>query len=123
MKTTKVSAILSILSVCVLCLGAVSVHAAPPRVAPPAAPQPKMDEAIDQLQMAKRGESVMHLEKAKLMLEDAAHNKGGERKEAIEHINQALVFARKGEPRKMEEHIDRAIADAREGKREGKRRP
>ena len=109
MKTSKISILLCVLSIMALTLGSTRVMA----------DQPVMNQAIEQLELAKKGEHHLdHLEKAKQLLEQARRDKGGERKEAIQHINEAMVAARKDERKRMETQIDLAIADVREGKRE-----
>jgi hypothetical protein len=113
MKTPQFRAI-----VCALSLAAVSLG---PGLM---ADQPRMNEAIAELQMAKtaqKGNHIDHLENAKRMLEAAAPNKGGERVQAMQNIDQAIAAARNHEGKRMEDLIDRAIADVREGKFEGRR--
>ncbi len=79
--------------------------------------QPEMNEAIVQLEEAKRAKHpIVHLEKAKHDLEDAKHNKHGERVEAIHQVNAAIAAAHKHEHKVMEKHIDAAIHEVREGK-------
>lgn len=88
------------------------------------ADQPRMNEAIAELEMAKtahKGNHIDHLENAKRMLEAAAPNKGGERMEAMQNIDRAIAAARQHEGKRMEELIDRAITDVRQGKFEGRR--
>ena len=51
-------------------------------------------------------------------LEEASHNKHGERVVAVHQINEAIEAARKHEHKRMEEHIAHAIKDIREGKEE-----
>ena len=86
------------------------------------AAQPEMNEAIEQLEHAKKSEHpIEHLEKAKHELEDAKHNKHGERKEAIHAVNEAIEAAKKGEHHRMEEHIEHAIKEVREGKAEARK--
>jgi biopolymer transport protein ExbB/TolQ len=110
MKTLIIATIVSILT---LGSGFARVRAA----------QPQMNEAIEQLEKAKKSEHpVEHLEKAKHHLQEAKHDKGGERVEAIKQINEALAAHKKGEHKRMEEHIERAIRDIREGKHEAKKK-
>jgi len=88
------------------------------------ADQPRMNEAIAELEMAKtahKGNHIDHLENARRMLEAAAPNKGGERQQAMANIDRAIEAARNHEGRRMEELIDRAITDVRQGKFEGRR--
>src|SRR5476651_68952 len=86
------------------------------------AEQPQMNKAIEELREARKGRPIEHLEIAKRHLEEAAHNKGGERVEAIHQINEAITAARKDEHKRMEEHIDRAIEACREGKEDARRK-
>jgi Small metal-binding protein len=112
MKTTPLSSILCILSLMIaLTLGAGRLLAE----------QPEMNMAIEQLEMAKKGAPIEHLEKAKHHLEEAKRDKGGERVEAIHQIDEAIAAARKDEHKRMEEHIDKAIADVREGKHDARK--
>ena len=81
------------------------------------AAQPQMNEAIEQLEAARKAKHpVEHLEKALHHLEAAKKDKGGERVEAIHQTMQAISAAKKDEHRLMEEHITKAIHDIREGK-------
>lgn len=85
--------------------------------------QPEMNEALRNLELAKHGKTpIEHLEKAKHHLEEAAHNKHGERVEAIKQINEAIAAHHKKEHKVMHEHIERAIRDVREGEREAGRK-
>jgi hypothetical protein len=110
MKTPKISLLLCLLSFCALALGTSRVLA----------DQPLMNRAIEQLEMARKGEHIEHLEKAKHALEEAAHDKGGERAEAIHHIDEAIAAAKHDEHKRMEGHIDEAIAAVRAGKRDAR---
>ncbi len=110
MKTIKTNLLIALFSVIAIALGAGRAMA----------DQPLMNKAIEQLEMAKKGEHREHLEKAKHALEEAAHDKGGERKEAIHHIDEALEALKKDEHKRMEEHIEQAIHEVREGKREAR---
>jgi hypothetical protein len=88
------------------------------------ADQPRMNEALAELDLARtahKGNHIEHLENAKRMLEAAAPNKGGERVQAIQDIDRAIEAARNHEGKRMEELIDRATADVRQGKWEGRR--
>ncbi len=85
------------------------------------AAQPEMNDAIEQLEMAKHdAHPIEHLEKAKHHLEEAEHNKGGERVKAIGQINMAIEDARKVERHRMEEHIEAALVEIREGKHDAR---
>jgi hypothetical protein len=87
------------------------------------ADQPRMNEAIAELEMAKtahKGNHIDHLENARRMLVAATPNKGGERMEAIQNIDRAIEAARKHEGQRMEELIDRAMTDVRQGKFEAR---
>ena len=87
-----------------------------------AAKQPQMNEAIEQLEHARKARHpIEHLEKAKYHLEHAEHNKGGERVEAINQVNEAIAAARKYEHHRMENHISHAIEDIREGKHKARK--
>ena len=84
---------------------------------PEHAGQPEMNGAIVQLDEAKHARHpIEHLESAKHELEDAKHNKHGERVEAIRHVTEAIEAARKHEHKAMEAHIDAAIHEVREGR-------
>lgn len=85
--------------------------------------QPEMNEALHNLEEAKHGKNpIEHLEKAKRHLEEAAHNKHGERVEAIKQINEAIAAHQHKEHKAMHEHIERAIREVREGEREAGRK-
>jgi hypothetical protein len=87
------------------------------------AEQPQMNEAIEQLELARKSEHPLeHLKKAKHHLEEAKHDKHGERVKALHQVDEAIEAARKGEHKRMEEHITRAIRETREGKHEAGRR-
>lgn len=78
-----------------------------------------MEEALEQLEKARKSEHpIDHLENAKRHLEDAVHNKHGERAEALHQVFEAIEAARKDEHHRMEEHIGFAIMEIREGKHE-----
>ena len=111
MKTSHTRILLCFLSMVALALGTTRVMA----------DQPMMNKAIDQLELARKHDHIEHLEKAKHALEEAAHDKGGERKEAIRHIEEAISAAKKDEHKRMEEQIDLAIRDVREGKHDARR--
>lgn len=84
--------------------------------------QPEMNQTIVQLEEAKHARHpIEHLERAKNDLQDAKHNKAGERIEAIRHVNEAIEAARHHNPKAMEGHIDAAIRDVREGKHAARR--
>jgi hypothetical protein len=87
------------------------------------AAQPEMNGAIVQLEEAKHARHpIEHLERAKHELEEARHNKGGERVEAIRQVNEAIEAARHDNHRAMHEHIDAAIHEVREGKHDARKR-
>lgn len=112
MKTSYTRILLCFLSIVALALGGTRAMAE----------QPLMNKAIDQLELARKHDHIEHLEKAKHALEEAAHDKGGERKEAIHHINEAIAAAHKDEHKRMQEQIDLAIASVREGKHDARRK-
>jgi hypothetical protein len=86
------------------------------------AAQPEMNQAIVQLEEARHARHpIEHLERAKNDLQDASHNKNGERVEAIRHVNEAIEAARHHDHRAMEGRIDAAIRDVREGKHAARR--
>lgn len=59
--------------------------------------QPKMQAALDLLEQAKASpEPIPLLEQAKSNLQEAAHNKGGRRLDAIEAIDKAIEVAKSG---------------------------
>jgi hypothetical protein len=108
MKLTPLrTTLITVLSALALTTGAARLHAE----------QVEMNMAIEQLEKAKHDENhIEHLEKAKFHLEEARHNKHGERVEAMRQIDMAIGDAKAHEFRRMEEHIDHAIHDVREGK-------
>lgn len=110
MKAKTTQLLLCLCSIFTLVLGTPSVKA----------DQPMMDRAIEQLELARKRDHIEHLEKAKHDLEEAAHNKGGERREAIHHIDEAINAAHAKEHERMEKHIDMAISDVRAGKHEAR---
>ncbi len=72
--------------------------------------QPEMNGAIVQLEEAKHSHHpIEHLERAKHDLEDARHNKHGERVEAIHQVNEAIAAARRHHHKAMEAHINTAF--------------
>jgi DNA integrity scanning protein DisA with diadenylate cyclase activity len=80
------------------------------------AAQPEMNAALANLEEAKHSHHpIEHLERAKHELEDAKHNKHGERVAAIRQVHEAIEAARHHHHRAMHEHIERAIHDIREG--------
>ena len=86
------------------------------------AAQPEMNGAIAQLEEAKHAaHPIEHLEKAKHDLQDASHNKHGERIEALKQVHEAIEAARQDKHKAMETHIDAAIRDIREGKHAARR--
>lgn len=112
---TSITSLLIAVSTIALC-GTASARPFVARAAAHTA-QPEMSEAIVQLEEAKHAKHpILHLEKAKHDLEDAKHNKHGERVEAIHQVNEAIAAAHKHEHKVMEKHIDAAIRDVREGK-------
>lgn len=112
---TKIQSLLAAL--CILALGGIA-SARPPQLTA----QPEMNQAIVQLEEARRARHpIEHLERAKNDLQDARRNKGGERVEAIRHVNEAIEAARHHNVRAMEGHIDAAIRDVREGKHDARR--
>jgi hypothetical protein len=108
MKLTPLrTTLITVLSMLALTLGANRLHAE----------QVEMNMAIEQLEKAKHDERhIEHLEKAKFHLEEARHNKHGERVEAMHQIDLAIEDAKAHDFHRMEEHIDHAIHEVREGK-------
>ena len=81
-----------------------------------------MNLATVQLEEAKGARHpIVHLEKAKDDLQDARHNKAGERVEAMRHVNEAIEAARRNNIRAMIKHIDAALCDIRQVKRAARR--
>ena len=117
---TPVKSVLAIFCAAALCCTASARPAAARAAAREAVAhtaQPEMNQAIAQLEEAKHaGHPVAHLEKAKHDLEDARHNKHGERVEALKHVHAAIEAAHHDKHKAMEEHINAAIHDIREGK-------
>jgi hypothetical protein len=105
MKTFLSKAILLAVSILAFSLGTARLPAA----------QPEMNAAIEALEKARHAEPIKHLEQAKHHLEEASHNKHGERVAAIRQIDAAIGDARKHEHKRMEGHISRAIEEIREG--------
>lgn len=125
MKTSAKSVLLTLTTVA-LCSTADArtaiVRRAPVRPALVQPAQPEMNQAIIQLEEAKHSrQPIEHLERAKNDLQDAKHNKAGERVEAIKHVNEAIEAARKHNHKAMEVHIDAAIRDIRQGKHAARR--
>jgi predicted small lipoprotein YifL len=117
---TNIKSLVIALSTLALC----GTAGARPLVVRPAAhaPQPEMNQAIVQLEAAKKAHHpIEHLERAKHDLEEARHNKGGERVEAIKQVNEAIGAARHKNHKAMHEHIERAIHEVREGERFARR--
>jgi hypothetical protein len=72
-------------------------------------PQPRMEDAMTELQQARDSkEPLPLLEKALGKLQHAKHNKGGRRPDAIEAVKDAIELAKKGE--NSSEKITHAIA-------------
>jgi len=87
------------------------------------AAQPEMNAALANLEEAKHSHHpIEHLERAKHDLEEARHNKHGERVEAIRQISEAIGAARKHHHEAMHEHIERAIHEVREGEHLARKR-
>ena len=92
--------------------------------------QPEMNAAIEQLEHARKAHHpieqleqarkahhpIEQLEQAKHELEEARHNKGGERVEAIKQVNEAIEAAHHHNHKAMHEHIEAAIREVRESK-------
>ncbi|MFN2507562.1 MAG: hypothetical protein ABR589_02180 [Chthoniobacterales bacterium] len=73
--------------------------------------QPQMRAAIDLLNAAKKAENPLPvLRAAKKHLEKGRHNKGGERRDALEAVNAAIAEATVGDKNKMNQKIDHAVA-------------
>ncbi len=112
MKTPLIKSTVFALSAMLLATGTARLYAG----------QPEMTGAIEQLEHARKSEHPLeHLEKAKHDLKEAAHNKHGERVEAIHQIEEAIKDEKKHEHHRMEEHIERAIKEIREGKRDARK--
>ncbi len=81
------------------------------------ADQRHMDAAIELLQAAKTANKPLPmLTAAKDRLQKAKKNKGGERKEAIPILNEAIAEARVGDKEKMIAKINHVIAKIHAGK-------
>ena len=75
-----------------------------------------MKAAVELLQRAQGAhEPIPLLRAARKELEEAEHDKGGFRAEAIKIIDHAIVEGEAGRPVKMEEHIAEAITAIHEG--------
>ena len=75
-----------------------------------------MRAAIDLLHEAKKADDPLpFMEKAKMKLKNAAHNKGGSRVDAIEELNKGIEFAKEGDLVKARGKIDRVIAEIHSG--------
>lgn len=78
--------------------------------------QPNMRAALELLQAAKKSDQPMPmLQAAKQRLKGASKNKGGERLEAIEYVNEAMAMAKAGDKDKMEQKVNAAIANIHSG--------
>jgi hypothetical protein len=83
--------------------------------------QPHMRNTIDLLQDAKKSAHPLPLlEAAHHQLATAKHDKGGERKEALPILKEAIAEARAGDHQKMVEKIDHVIAKVHAGIFKGK---
>lgn len=75
------------------------------------AEQRHMEAAIEMLQSAKQSDNPLPLLRAaKKHVANAKPNKGGERKQAAESINEAIAQATVGNKEKMTQKINAAIA-------------
>ena len=75
-----------------------------------------MRRAIAHLEAAKTAKDpLVFLKAARKELVDAKSNKEGERKDAIELVDQAMAFATTGDKKTMTEKITKAISNAKSG--------
>lgn len=78
--------------------------------------QPKMEDAVHDLQDAKKdSDPIPLLEKAKGTLKKASKNKHGDRKKAISIVDLAISAAQNGNTKEMISKIDSAIATLHDG--------
>jgi tetratricopeptide (TPR) repeat protein len=78
--------------------------------------QPRMENAIEQLEAAKTAERPLpDLEAARKALKNARQNKDGQRLDALGFVNEAIEYAKAGDKEKMLERINKAIANAKSG--------
>jgi hypothetical protein len=75
-----------------------------------------MRNAIGHLEAAKTAkEPVISLQAARRELVKAKANKAGERKDAIEYVDEAIAYATTGDKGKMQEKITKAIGNVKSG--------
>ena len=75
-----------------------------------------MRNAIGLLEAAKTAkEPLVSLQAARRELVKAKPGKEGQRKDAIEYVDEAIAFARAGEAKTMQEKITKAISNAKSG--------
>jgi hypothetical protein len=78
--------------------------------------QPKMEDAVHDLQDAKRAsDPIPLLQKAKGEVKKASKNKHGDRKKAMSIIDLAIAAAQDGNTKDMTSKIDSAIATIHDG--------
>ncbi len=78
--------------------------------------QPTMEQALHDLQEAKRAADPMSLlEAAKKTLKHAKQNKHGSRLDAIALVDEAISMAKAGDMEKMRQKVDAAIANIHSG--------
>lgn len=83
--------------------------------------QPNMRAALELLQQAKKADQPLPLlNSARHRLKIAAKNKGGNRLEAIEYVNEAITCAKTGDLKKMEQKVNAAIANIHSGMGKGR---
>ena len=75
-----------------------------------------MRNAIGHLEAAQTAkEPLTSLQSARRELVKAKSNKEGQRKDAIEYVDEAIAFARAGDAKTMQEKITRAISNVKSG--------
>jgi len=85
-------------------------------IAPAAPDQPHMRAAVDLLNAAKTAENPLPaLRAAKKHLHAARRNKRGERRDALEAVDEAIALATVGDKNKMRQKIDHAVAQIHSG--------
>lgn len=75
-----------------------------------------MRNAIGHLEAAQTAkEPLTSLQAARRELVNAKSNKEGQRKDAIEYVDEAIAFARAGDAKTMQEKITKAISNVKSG--------
>jgi hypothetical protein len=87
-------------------------------VTPANADLPRLRNALDELQAAKKADNPMPLLKSarKLLNTATRGNKLGDRDESVEKINEAITALKEGDKNKMTQKINAAIANLHQGK-------